>query len=79
MGRVIERVKSFFLLSNLKSKVKNLVLLIVYRALFLQKMNSCVFFFLKSLWIFPQIFRRFPVAPLIPYPLITKVCLHCRL
>lgn len=47
MGRVIERVKSFFLLSNLKSKVKNLVLLIVYRALFLQKMNSCVFFFLK--------------------------------
>lgn len=33
----------------------------------------------KSPWIFPQIFRRFPVAPLIPYPLITKVRLHCRL
>lgn len=27
----------------------------------------------KSLWISLQIFRRFPVAPLIPYPLITKV------
>lgn len=27
----------------------------------------------KSLWVSLQIFRRFPVAPLIPYPLITKV------